>query len=421
MNKVSLSQVVKTSLSLKGNERASLIGIGPMSKTLIKASMILAKQKDFPLMFIASRNQVDSEKLGGGYVCNWNQNSFVSDIKAVADEVNYTGLYYVCRDHGGPWQRDNERNDHLAEGIAMELGKESYLEDLVNGFDLLHIDPTKDPYVTGKVLPMDIVIRRTVELIEYVEKERKERNLPPVGYEVGTEETNGGLTSEKSYEVFIKTLTEELKKRNLPNPLFIVGQTGTLTRLTENVGHFSALNSKKLAETAKKYHVGLKEHNGDYLDEAILLEHPPLGITAMNVAPEFGTVETQAYLKLIILENNLYEQGLISEKSNLEKVIQEDAVKSGRWKKWMTGDNANLSYDEIVKDKKLIYLITEISGHYTFNNESVKREIEKLYSNLNKAGVDGEKYVIDKIKDSIDTYVKCFNLEGFTSKVIKAS
>lgn len=419
MSKLSLSQVVKRSLELEGRDKASMLGIGPMSKTLIKASLLLAKEKDFPLMFIASRNQVDSKELGGGYVCNWDQEGFSSAIKEVANEINFDGLYYLCRDHGGPWQRDNERNDHLPEEKAMELGKKSYLEDLINGFDLLHIDPTKDPYVVGKSIEMDVVLNRTIELIEYVETERKARNLPPISYEVGTEETNGGLTSQDSYDVFIKKLTEELEEKELPLPCFIVGQTGTLTRLTENVGKFDAITSKKLADTAKKYGVGLKEHNGDYLDDAILLEHPALGITAMNVAPEFGTVETQAYLKLIVVENELYKDGLISEKSNLEKVIKEESVKSGRWKKWMVEGKDKLSFEEVLKDEELTYLITEISGHYTFNNDSVKSEIQNLFGNLSKADINGEKYVIDKIKDSIDKYVKCFNLEGFTSKVSK--
>ena len=417
MSKLSLSEVVKKSLQLEGSEKASMLGIGPMSKTLIKASMLLAKEKDFPLMFIASRNQVDSKELGGGYVCNWDQKGFASAIKEVANEVKFDGLYYLCRDHGGPWQRDNERNAHLPEEEAMELGKESYLEDLLNGFDLLHIDPTKDPYVVGKAIEMDVVLRRTIELIEYVEKERKERNLPPISYEVGTEETNGGLTSQESYEEFIQKLTEQLKEKDLPLPCFIVGQTGTLTRLTENVGHFDAITSKKLAASAKKYGVGLKEHNGDYLNDAILLEHPALGITAMNVAPEFGTVETQAYLKLVEVENELYKDGLISAKSNLGNVIKEEAVKSGRWKKWMVDGKDKLSFEEILKDEELTYLITEISGHYTFNNDSVKAEIKNLFDNLSQVGIDGEKYVVDKIKDSIDKYVKCFNLEGFTSKV----
>ncbi len=102
---------------------------------------------------------------------------FASAIKEVANEVQFDGLYYLCRDHGGPWQRDNERNAHLPEEEAMELGKQSYLEDLLNGFDLLHIDPTKDPYVVGKAIEMDVVLRRTIELIEYVEKKKKKKEI----------------------------------------------------------------------------------------------------------------------------------------------------------------------------------------------------------------------------------------------------
>ena len=294
MKKITLNEVVQKMLAFEGKNRASMLGIGPMSRTLIKASMLLAKEKDFPLMFIASRNQVDADEFGGGYVCNWNQERFAADIRSVAVETGYDGLYYLCRDHGGPWQRDKERNSHLPEAEAMALGKKSYLIDLIYGFDLLHIDPTKDPYVVGKVIDMDVNIRRTVELIEYVEKERAARGLPDISYEVGTEETNGGLTSSENYEVFIQRLTAALDEKNLPHPAFIVGNTGTLTRLTENVGHVDSTACKNLSSIARRYKVGLKEHNGDYLDDAILLEHPALGVTAMNVAPEFGTVETQA-------------------------------------------------------------------------------------------------------------------------------
>lgn len=417
--KIGIREAVQKVLKLEGKEKATLLGIGPMSHTLIKACMLLAKEKDFPLMFIASRNQVDADELGGGYVCNWNQKRFAQAIKKIAEETNFDGLYYLCRDHGGPWQRDNERNAHLPEDEAMKLGLQSYLEDLVNGFDLLHIDPTKDPYVMGKVIDMDVVIRRTIKLIEAIEAERKAKNLPEIGYEIGTEETNGGLTSEEAYEKFIKTLDNELAKRNLPSPSFIVGQTGTLTRLTENVGHFNPQAAKKLADIARKYNVGLKEHNGDYLNDAFLIEHPHLGITAMNVAPEFGTVETQAYLKLLETEDNLFKEKIIDKKSDLRNVISEEAVKCRRWEKWMVNGEEKLSSEEILKDKKLTREITEISGHYTFNNERVKAEIAKLYANLNKANIDGEKYVIDQIKGSIYRYVKSFNLEGLTSKILE--
>lgn len=418
MKKPTLNEVVDKLLSFEGKDRATMIGIGPMSHTLIKASMLLAKEKDFPLMFIASRNQVDADELGGGYVCNWDQKRFAEAIAQVAKENNFDGLYYLCRDHGGPWQRDNERNAHLPEKEAMELGKKSYKYDLENGFDLLHIDPTKDPYIVGKVIDMNVNINRTIELIETAEKERKAMGLPSVSYEVGTEETNGGLTSSENYEAFIKKLNEKLDEKNLPHPAFIVGNTGTLTRLTENVGHVDPASCKNLSAIAKKYHVGLKEHNGDYLDDVILLQHPAWGVTAMNVAPEFGTVETQAYLKLSEVEDSLYAEGLISDKSNIALVLTTEAVKSGRWKKWMVDGKDKLSIEEILEDKELARLITEISGHYTFNNSLVKAEIAKLYDNLSQSGIDGERYVVNKIKDSIDNYVKAFNLEGLTSKLL---
>ena len=78
------------------------------------------------------------------------------------------------------------------------------------------IDPTKDPYQIGKVIPLDVVLRRTVDLIQYCEDERRTRNLPEIGYEVGTEETNGGLTSTDTYQTFIEELKVELGKRGLP-------------------------------------------------------------------------------------------------------------------------------------------------------------------------------------------------------------
>lgn len=417
MAKLTLAEVVNKMLKFEGKDRATMVGIGPMSRTLIKACFLLAQEKDFPVMFIASRNQVDKDSLGGGYVAGWDQHRFARDIKAVADEVGYQGLYYLCRDHGGPWQRDGERNAHLPEEEAMKLGKESYLEDLVQGFDLLHIDPTKDPYVVGKVIDMDVNIRRTVELIEYVETERKARSLPPISYEVGTEETNGGLTSPENYKKFIEKLHAELDAKGLPHPSFIVGNTGTLTRLTEQVGVVDSTSCKELSAVAKAHGVGLKEHNGDYLSDEVILEHPALGVTAMNVAPEFGTVETQAYLKLVDVEDRLKKQNLLENPSNLGQALREEAVKSGRWKKWMTDGRDKLTMEEIFQDAELTQLITEISGHYTFNDERIKKEIRTLYDNLATQGIDGEAYVIYKIQNAIDHYVECFNLKGLTTRL----
>ncbi|RPK08283.1 class II D-tagatose-bisphosphate aldolase non-catalytic subunit [Priestia endophytica] len=418
MTKLPIKKAVDILLDLQEEGKGStLLGIGPMSGRLLRASFELAKEKDFPLLFIASRNQVDAEELGGGYVNGWNQQTFMKAIRSTAEQVGFNGLYYVCRDHGGPWQRDKERNDHLDEETAMELGKKSYVADIEAGFDLLHIDPTKDPFEMGKVIPLETVLKRTVELIEYCEQERKKRNLPEIGYEVGTEETNGGLTSTETYESFIIELTNELERKGLPKPTFIVGQTGTLVKKTENVGTFNFSNAKDLARVAKKYGVGLKEHNGDYIEDDVLLAHLPAHITATNVAPQYGTEETRAYLSLSKVEEKLKEEGLIKEKSNIRNILLEHAIKSERWRKWVVGEQKDVTVDEIFKDENLAEEILDIAGHYTFNNEEVKEGIQQLFYNLKENNIDGDRFVVDRIKRSLNTYVECYNLEGSTTRI----
>ncbi|MFM1572242.1 sugar-phosphate kinase [Helcococcus ovis] len=420
MKKLPIKKIVEGLLKLqKKGDSATLLGIGPMSLNCVQASLELSMEYDFPVMFIASRNQVDLDELGGGYVNSWDQKRFAKDVYEVSKKINYDNFYYLCRDHGGPWQRDKERNDNLPEKEAMDLGKKSFLGDIESGFDLLMVDPTKDPVEIGKVIPLNVVLKRTVELIEYCEKERKLRNIQEIGYEVGTEETNGGLTSTEIYEKFIKKLSKELELRNLPMPTFIVGQTGTLVRKTEQVGTFNFENAYKLSEMAKKYGVGLKEHNGDYLDDISLLEHIPSNITATNVAPQYGTEETRAYLKLGKVEEKLYEYGLIKEKSKIKEVLLINAIKSGRWKKWMVGEQAKLSVEEILNsnDEILKEEILDIAGHYTFNYDDVKEEIGKLYSNLNENNIDGNRFVIDYIKRPIRDYVECYKLKGVTTRI----
>ncbi len=422
MEKFPIKKIVEGLLSLQeSGESATLLGIGPMSKNCVQATLELSKEDDYPVMFIASRNQVDTDELGGGYVNGWNQFTFAKAVEEVAEAIDYDNFYYLCRDHGGPWQRDKERNDHLPTDKAMEIGKKSYVADIEAGFDLLMIDPTKDPFEVGKVIPLDNVLERTVDLIDFCEKERRARNLPEIGYEVGTEETNGGLTSTETYETFILRLKDELEKRGLPMPTFIVGQTGTLVRKTDQVGNFNFKNALDLAQMAKKYGVGLKEHNGDYLDDVTLIEHIPSQITATNVAPQYGTEETRAYLNLAAVEAKLVEYGLVEDPSNIRDTLLLQAIKSERWRKWMVGSQKELTIAEIVENDELAAEILDIAGHYTFNDDAVKQEIKKMYQNLTKNNIAGQRYVIDHIKRPIRDYAECYNLKGVTSRIKKNS
>lgn len=396
---------------------STLLGIGPMSPMLLRASLELSMEEDFPVLFIASRNQIDKAEFGGGYVSGWDQAAFCQSIRRTASSIGYSGLYYVCRDHGGPWQRDEERRAALPEKEAMARGLASYRADVDAGFDLLHIDPTKDPHMVGAALPMELVLARTVELIEKVEAYIRERGLPPVAYEVGTEETNGGLTNERAFAKFLGRLCAALAEKGLHKPDFIVGQTGTLTRLTENIGTYSAENACSLSGIAAKYGMELKEHNSDYLSDQVLLMHPALGVGASNVAPEFGVEETRAYLTLARLERALYREGRLARAGGVLECLPRASVESGRWRKWMVGEAAAATVQDALRDARLTELITDISGHYTYEIPEVARELKDMLDRLEAANVPARRYVLDKIKRSIGRYVTCYNLRGLTSRL----
>jgi D-tagatose-1,6-bisphosphate aldolase subunit GatZ/KbaZ len=415
-NRITITEMMAAARELKAQgEKFTLLGIGPMSMRLIRGVVELAKERDFPVMLIASRNQVDSDEFGHGYVRGWDQDRFVADVQSVIDEYGFDGLLYLCRDHGGPWQRDEERRAKLPVEEAMDIGVRSYIHDMESGFDLLHIDPTKDPHING-VVPLETVLDRTVEIIDRLEKYRKEHGLPHVGFEAGTEETNGGLTSVGAFGDFVDRLVKALAEKGLNAPEFVVGQTGTLTRLTENVGSYNTNNARILSRSAGIHGVGLKEHNGDYLRDSILLEHPVVDVTAMNVAPEFGVVETRAYLELADLESRNVPAG---KQSDLRRIMTEAAVKCERWRKWMVGEDASASVEKMLENSEKSALIVDITGHYTYEAPEVMDAVAVMTGNLAALGVDADSYVIRKIKDSVDRYCFCFGMYGLTSKLLK--
>lgn len=411
--KKTIKEVVEKTYSIGD---VTLIGVGPMSENVVESCIELAKEKDFPLMFIASRNQVDLKKFGGGYACGWDQFDFVNSIKRIADKNNYQD-YYVCRDHGGPWQRDEEREAHIPLEEAMSKAKESYLADIKAGFDLLMIDPTKDPFIKGKVVDINFVLDKTVELIDYCEKKRKELHLPAISYEVGTEETNGGLTDLGEYDSFLTKLNDELDARSLPRPIFAVGQTGTLVQSTRQAGVFDFVKASELSVMAAKHGVFLKEHNADYLAEPFLLEHIPAHVSAANVAPEFGTMETRAYVILCEMELSLMKNGLIKKPSNFRNILLEEAVRTNRWRKWVDGKKSVASFDEIMDDEELSSEVLDIAGHYTLSEKRIKEGREYLYRNLSKAGIDGNGFVKEYIKSAVMKYVSCFNMKGLNERI----
>ena len=69
-------------------------------------------------------------------------------------------------------------------------------------------------------------------------------------------------------------------------------------------------------------------------------------------------------------------------------------------------------------DEQTTLQITELCGHYTYSKPKVALEINKLYENLASIKIDGKRFVIEKLKEEMQKHVRCFNMEGLTSKML---
>ena len=106
------------------NNRKTLLGVGPMSKNCVDSVIEIAEEYKIPLTLIASRRQIEMEELGGGYVNNWTTSSFSEYVKSKDKSKNII----LARDHGGPWQNNEEKKKNMNLQSAMQSAKDSRLE-----------------------------------------------------------------------------------------------------------------------------------------------------------------------------------------------------------------------------------------------------------------------------------------------------
>ena len=139
-------------------------------------------------------------------------------------------------------------------------------------------------------------------------------------------------------------------------PHFFVTQTGSLIREINQIGMFHDDYIKKLKPLTKKYDLPIKEHNADYLNRSQIKKRKGL-ISAMNIAPQLGILQTQ----LSLYKSTLY--GI--DASNFLEV----AYRSHKWEKWL---HKNTSSNEL--------LCSIVAGHYSFTTDQYK----DLYENISR-------------------------------------
>ncbi|WP_435097393.1 class II D-tagatose-bisphosphate aldolase non-catalytic subunit [Candidatus Pelagibacter bacterium nBUS_27] len=369
-------------------KNSTLLGVGPMSLNCVNATIELANDNNVPLMMIASRRQIDSEKMGGGYVNNWTTEKFSNYVS----DKDRGSKIILSRDHGGPYQNNIEYEKNYNIEDAMNSAKDSFEVDIKNGFKIIHIDPSIDP--SGN-LNTETILERLKELyvfcIETAKKYEKKIQI-----EIGTEEQSGGTNTLEELKYSLDEITNFCKKNNYIKPFFVVVQTGTKVMETKNIGIFKGISDKfeqskipSLISLCEKYEINIKQHNTDYLDDDFLSKHPSFRIHAANVAPEYGVAETKKLFE-IMEEYNL---------NKLKNEFIEQCVSSNKWVKWVIDEKKIDDYDKSI-----------ICGHYIFSTDNFLQLKERLISDININRVEFDNILKDAVKSSIARYMKCFNL-----------
>ena len=289
--------------------------IGPTTKNVVDAVIEINEDSKQSLIgLIPSRRQIEFD---GGYVNNWTTKEFSLYVK---NKSNFTILK---RDHGGEGQ-----------GKVLDDGLESYKNDIINGFDMIHIDPWK------KSKNVDDAIQKTLSNINFCISLKKD-----ILFEIGTEQAIYEYPPEE-LGYFLAVVRKNLGNK-FDNVKYGVVQGGTKISDTINLGKYDREKLKKMCDIVKSFDLLSKEHNGDYLTRESIQDRFSNGLDAINIAPEFGVLETKMILEN--LNNNEFEE--------FYKVCFE----SKKWEKWVSKD-----FD--FSNKKLLI---EICGHYNIKSSVI--------------------------------------------------
>ena len=283
--------------------------IGPMSKNVVDSII----EVDDGFGFIPSRRQVD---YNGGYVNSWTTGEFATYVN---------GRVPIERDHGG-----------IGQGYKHDDGIESYMHDC-RYFDKIHIDPWKE------YQDFDSGLQETIDCINFIYLVMGKKE---VKFEVGTEESIRRFEVDE-LENLLRHLKGKLEPEIFENIEYVVVQSGVGLDLGKqnNSGTFDPDRLEKMINICKKFGKKSKEHNGDYLSNDEYKVRFDMGLDSINIAPEFGQLETLCYLEEMDKD--------IDEYYNI-------CYESKRWEKWV--DETFIPEDN---KRELI----EICGHYVFSDE----------------------------------------------------
>ena len=300
--------------------------IGPMTKNVVDAIIEFCDETNNNIGLIPSRRQVEFD---GGYVNNWKTKDFTEYVN---------GKLLIKRDHSGPGQ-----------GYTDDDGFTSLREDC-KYLNMIHIDPWKKypKYQDGLIW--------TIKMIEYCWGINQQME-----FEIGTEQAIRRFEPEE-LNLLIKDIQSNLDSKIFNQIKYLVIQSGTSLNGNSNTGDYDKDRLVSMISIAKKYNLLSKEHNGDYIPVNLIKEKMGLGLDSINIAPEFGQIETKTFIHRIK-----------KEKPELLGSLYKICYISNKWKKWVDGD-----FNPIKQKEELI----NICGHYVLSDSNFLLMIKSNFPDI---------------------------------------
>jgi tagatose-1,6-bisphosphate aldolase non-catalytic subunit AgaZ/GatZ len=395
-----LNDVIRRVIELREHGiQLTLLAVCPNSAAVLEAAVKVAAENNTAMLFAATLNQVDRD---GGYT-GWTPTAFVKQIHAFARKYEWDGPLYPCLDHGGPWLKDLHTLQGLSLRATMDEVKSSLVACLEAGYQLLHVDPTVDRTLqAGASIAIETVIERTAALIEHTERARSRMGLPPIAYEVGTEEVAGGLVDYENFCAFIHGLRRELEVRGLENawPCFIVGRVGTDLHTSD----FAPEDARRLYDIVSPLGSLIKGHYTDWVSNPE--DYPASGMGGANVGPEFTSQEYLALEDLCAKERDLCRNRPGMVVSEFMAVLETAVHDSGRWRKWLLPGEER--WDDLTTERR--EWLTQTGSRYVWTHSAVVLARRALYGNLCHVIPDPHQVVVDRVARAMENYVMAFRL-----------
>ena len=148
-----------------------------------------------------------------------------------------------------------------------------------------------------------------------------------------------------------------------------------------NTGNYNNTRLEKFIKVVKNFDLLSKEHNGDYLTDSFDVEvRFASGLDAINIAPEYGQIESEFYLEMCKKDSSLFEK------------LYEICYNSGKWKKWIS-DVSRVSKSQIImtcchyilSDKSFI---NNIKSHFPNADKLIQKRITSKLKLLNEQTKD---------------------------------